>query len=97
MHFNPQLEAHREQEKLANEFKSTIKPNLETKDRALPVIKNAIRTIEATRSGWAVTGAIDSEMDDTNILIAKLEKGEISAEKALEELQGMDDRRMDYH
>ena len=59
--------------------------------------KETIEIIEATRNSWGSTGAVDSEWDTTNRLLEKLERGEISSEKALEEIQKIDDSRMDYH
>ena len=59
--------------------------------------EEAIEKIRAIQGEWGVVGGIDSEIDETNLLITKLERGEVSAEKALEEIQRIDNLRMDYH
>jgi hypothetical protein len=58
---------------------------------------NAKSVIEEIRSEISVMGGNDSEFDELNNILAQLENGSYSPERAVEEARKIRDRKADYH
>jgi hypothetical protein len=71
--------------------------NLNPQNNTNEAVNNAIMQIESVRQEVNMMGANDYEIPTINDILKRLKKGEITAEKALEEVYKIEGGKCDYH
>jgi hypothetical protein len=71
--------------------------NINPQNNSNEAVNNAIINIESIRQDVYMRGANDYEIPTINTILERLKKGELTPEKAQEEVNKIEARKSDYH